>query len=219
MRPLFPSVGGLESATDGVQGTGSDCSTQFMVECCVDNVDFSLTGNSVRVCHVDVAAEVDALEERVLGRGGADQGRIFCRGAGGRMHPRGFASRRGLRESESFGLKLCELETMKVGNVAQIEQASILGRGWRLLSFLGNRDEGVATIIMVGGEARAHAGGVLERNTTYQRTGSGLRRRVGKNVRLRSAETWRKVEFAEGFRIVFGGPVARLQKDRDRTGP
>ena len=88
---------------------------------------------------------------------------------------------------------------MKLGDVAQIEQASILGGDWRFPCFLGNWDEGVATIIVMGGETRASAGGVLERNAVYQRTGSGLRSHVGKSVQLRSAEIGSKVEFAEGF--------------------
>jgi hypothetical protein len=86
---------------------------------------------------------------------------------------------------------------MKVGNMAQIEQASVLGGDWRLLCFLGDWDEGVATIIVVGGKTRADTRGVQERNTIYQQI--GVRSHVRRNIRLKIVEIGIEVEFAEGL--------------------
>lgn len=71
-------------------------------------------------------------------------------------------------EGKKVGLQLAKLETMKIGNVLEVEESSIFGRKRGLLCFIGDRNQSVATIRMVGSCTRVHTEGIGECYATYK---------------------------------------------------
>lgn len=98
-------------------------------------------------------------------------------------------------------LQLAKLETVKLGNVPEVEEASIFGRKRGLLGFVGDRNQGVATIGMVGGCTRVHAGDMGERYATYKGItgeGGGRRFEVHENISIRLSGTFgNEAQFVE----------------------